>query len=168
MIFNLFALETLLKLFIIIHIMDIKSFIKQFTDKDLKCVRKIGRDYYLIEDDVYDLKFKLSLEFFSAGIFLGEQKGDYFRSSPALLTELSKISDRKIFINEKAEWLFLCGKNIFAESILKANVDSGIVLVQNEKDECLGYGEIHGDLKNNQKIAVENLLNLGKYLGDKD
>jgi len=53
--------------------------------------------------------------------------------------------------------MFLCGRDAFADNIVKANVNSGLVLVQNEKDENLGLGIL------NEK-GIRNILDRGDFL----
>jgi len=139
----------------------INGFIKQFTDKDLGNIIKIKNRYYLADKDLAELKSRIRLEPETIGLYLGEETGKGFKPSPALIDEIAKISDRKVFVNEKAEMLFLCGRDIFQDSIARFNAKEGIVLAQNEKDENLGYGRI---VKDGNKILVRNLLDKGEYL----
>ncbi len=141
---------------------DFDSFVKIFTDQLVDDVRKIKRRYYLVDEDTSRLAEKLDSDRtpHMMGLILGEKKKD-FRPSLALLDILSKLSERKVFISEKAEWLFLCGRDVFAESIKKANVNRGLVLVQNSKDENLGYGLITGK---KEHLSVKNILDKGDYL----
>jgi ribosome biogenesis protein Nip4 len=67
-------------------------------------------------------------------------------------------------VDDKAEWLFLCGRDVFGKSVVKANVNSGIALVVNSKKEVLGYGKITGELKNKERVFVKNILDRGDYL----
>ena len=77
---------------------------------------------------------------------------------------LSKDSKKKLYVNKKAEWLFLCGRDLFGSSIKRSDVKKGLVLVQNEKDENLGYGKITLPLSNKDRIVVKNILDRGYYL----
>ena len=90
---------------------------------------------------------KNDVELVSIGLFLGEEKNKKFISSLALLELLSKESDKKIYLDEKGEWLFVCGRDIFAESISKADFkDKGLVLVQNLKERLRHQLQISYDL----------------------
>ena len=77
---------------------------------------------------------------------------------------VAKKTDRKIFVNRKTAWLFLCGRDIFGRGIVKSNVKKGLALVQNEADENLGYGEIIADLGNKDKVVAKNLFDRGNFL----
>ena len=90
-----------------------------------------------------------------------------FIPSPAFPDLLSEKTQKKVSINSKAEWLFLCGRDVFETSVMKNNsglscseLKSGnLVLVQNEKDENLGVGRV------GEKM-IKNLLDKGSYLRD--
>lgn len=149
----------------------IHDFIRQFSDMKITAV-KIGNEYYHCPEPVAKLKNSIKVRPYSAGIFLGiRTKGGKieFKPSVALLDILSKNSDKKIFVDKKGEWLFLCGRDLFGKSIKKANFneEDELVLVQNENDENLGYGLIVTDVKhsrNKDKVVVENLLDRGSFL----
>lgn len=139
---------------------EIKKFVSQFSDKQILNIEKIERKYFLVDEEQKKLSKEIGRNPFSSGIFLGEQK-KRFEPSPALIDMIASLSDRKVFINKEAEWLFLCGRDVFEQNIVKKNVKEGIVLVQNEEDENLGYGK----LINN---GVKNILDKGVYLRTKN
>lgn len=136
--------------------MTISEFIEQFTEIALD-YELIGNEYFLVDEKVRKVKDQIKHKVISAGTFLGKDQGDKFVPSLALIEIISKQSDKKIFIDEKAEWLFLCKRDIFLTSITKKNVESGIVLVQNQHDENLGLGNI-------KKDQVKHILDRGDYL----
>jgi ribosome biogenesis protein Nip4 len=146
----------------------IDSFIRQFTDQKLLHIVKIGRGYYQVVPELRKLMEKvdknLRREAYSAGLFLGEEKGKKFLPSIALLDTLGHASHRWVMVDDKAEWLFLCGRDVFAKSVVKANVKSGIVLVSNKRGEVLGYGKITGDMSKKDKVYVKNFLDRGDFL----
>lgn len=135
----------------------IEEFIQKFTDKKIKGVIKIRNRFYTADKPLLDLASKIDKEPYAIGAFLGEIKNNKFCPSIALLELLSELSDRKVFVNGKAEWLFLCRRDVLRQSIMKSNAKQGLVLVQNEHDENLGYGEIKGKI-------VKNLLDRGDFL----
>jgi len=138
----------------------VKDFISQFTDKEIINIVKIGRSYFLAGEEQKRLSEKINQEMFSIGIFLGESKKE-FKPSPALIDIIARLSDKKVFITKKAEWLFLCRRDVFEKNIVKKNVEKGLVLVQNNKDENIGYGRI---VTKGKKIFIKNLLDKGYYL----
>lgn len=135
----------------------INEFIRQFTDKELTGITKIKNDFFLVNRDLMKAKEKLRKEPYSAGVFLGRVKKGVFYPSIALIDMIAEVSNKKIFVDDRAEWLFVCGRDLFPKSIVESNVDSGLALVQNMKDENLGLGKV-------EKKIIKNVLDKGKYL----
>lgn len=140
----------------------IKGFIKKFTREKLGSIVKLHKFYYLINDEILAVNEKIDYDPEYIGVFLGEDGAP----SLALLELLAKHSDKKVFINDKSEYLFLCGRDIFGKGITKANFDERheLVLVQNEKDENLGYGKIVDSFNKKEKIVINNILDRGDFL----
>ena len=141
-----------------------KKFIGQFTSEDIADVRRVGRNFFQAEERLWNIKSGVNRDVFSVGTFLGEEKKG-FNPSPALIELLSKFPDtqgKKVFVNNKAEWMFLCGRNVLGDSIVKnpSNLSSGLVFVQNERDENLGYGLF----KKEDTLIIKHILDKGKYL----
>lgn len=138
------------------------TFLNKFSVniEDIGEVHKYDKQYFkgekaIVKDD----------NLLGAGLFLGESKDKEFKPSPAMMELISKNCDKKIFVDEKAEWLFLCGRDLFGKSIIRSNVDSGLVLIQNEHDENLGYGKIISKVDTKtSKVVVKNILDRGYYL----
>jgi ribosome biogenesis protein Nip4 len=127
-------------------------------------IRRVGRNFYLAEERLWEIKNGVKRDIYSLGLFLGEEKIG-FSPSPALMELISKFPDaesKKIFINKKAEWLFLCGRNVLSDSITKNpnNLSEGLVIVQNEYDENLGYGLF----KKEDTLIIKHILDKGRYL----
>ena len=141
-----------------------KKFIGQFTAEDIADVRRVGRNFFKAEENLWNIKNGVNRDVFSVGTFLGEEKKG-FNPSPALIELLSKFPDtqgKKVFVNNKAEWMFLCGRNVLGDSIVKnpSNLSSGLVFVQNARDENLGYGLF----KKEDTLIIKHILDKGKYL----
>ena len=141
----------------------IRNFIKSFTTEDIGKIEKIRNSYFLIDKDVEKIKDKIEKNPFAAGLFLGESKKSFIPSTN-LLDILSKKTEKKIFVNRKTAWLFLCDRDIFGSGIEKSNAKKGLVLVQNDRDENLGYGEIIAELTQKDKVVVKNLFDRGNFL----
>jgi ribosome biogenesis protein Nip4 len=140
------------------------KFTKQFTASEMTDIRRVGRNFYLAEERLWEIKNGINRDIYSVGLHLGEEKMG-FSPSPALIDMMSKMPDadsRKVFVNKKAEWMFLCGRNVLSDSILRNphNLSEGLVLVQNEKDENLGYGLF----KKEDTLIIKHILDKGKYL----
>ncbi len=134
------------------------------TEEALGHVTRLGRDCFLTlpEHDAFIAAHRHSLR--SAGLFLGrEQKR--FEPSPAVIECIAAAPAarrHKVVVDEKAEWLFLCGRDLFVKAITRAGTPtrSGFVLVQNARDENLGLGL----LRRRGNVAVKNLLDRGFFL----
>lgn len=108
--------------------------------------------------------------FFYAGLYLGQiRKGKIFPSL-YLLSILSNIKSNKVTVDNKAAWLFICGRDVFGERILRAEglIKKGdFVLILNIYDDCLGYGRILRNLdkkREQNEVIIENLLDVGDFL----
>jgi ribosome biogenesis protein Nip4 len=136
-----------------------KAFVRQFTEKfDYSLVKKIGRRYYLVNQDIREKE--IPGKPFALGTFLGEEKRT-FLPSPALIGLIARTSARKATVTKEAEWLFLCGRDVLPKGIISITADDGLILVQNERDENLGYGKI---IHQKNGILIKNVLDKGAYL----
>jgi ribosome biogenesis protein Nip4 len=138
----------------------IHDFIKKFTDEDLGQIVKIRDSYYLVNDELMSVAGQIKDQPQQIGVYLGEDD----HPSLALIDVISKKSDRKLVVDDKGEFLFICGRDLMGQSIKKSNVKEGLVLVQNVHDENLGYGRIIGELNKKDTIVVKNLLDRGDFL----
>ena len=89
-------------------------------------------------------------DFYYAGLYLGKvgKKGVFFPSFN-LLNMLVDVAANKVVVDRKAAWLFICGRDIFREGIVKvmgSKRKGDATLVLNEFGECLGFGKIMEDL----------------------
>lgn len=101
----------------------------------------------------------------SAGIHLGIEKKE-FEPVPSIC-EVLKESTKRIQIDDKAAWLFLCGRDLLRSAILKGVEQEGLVLVENVQQEILGIGKVMQPMGRAKldKIVVKNVLNKSWYLG---
>lgn len=148
----------------------IDKFIKEFTDENIENIIRIRNDHFLANADLIELNNKVSKNIdqdpILLGTFLGREHRNRFHPSIALLDELHPLTDRKIVVDDKAEWLFLCGRDIFGKSVVGSSVKNnrGFVLVENQRNELLGYGKITGKLTEQNKVVVKNILDRGDFL----
>ena len=121
--------------------------------------------YFLLNKN---LKGIVPRSFFYVGRFLGEVKNGKFFPSFNLLAILAEGEAHKVVVNEKASWLFICGRDIFGEgivSVLGSRRKGALTLVLNEFEECLGLGRIISDFSaKNTKVVVENIADVGDFL----
>jgi len=127
-------------------------------------VRKQNR-IFLIDET---LKKTAPKNFFYAGTYLGRIVKGKLYPSFELLTMIARKKANEIILDKKTEWLFICGRDVFKQGIVKTIGPSRKgehVLVLNDHDECLGYGRILCDLeKTKSGLAVKNILDIGDFL----
>ena len=136
---------------------NIDDFLSLFiNNKDFEYIKK-GKTYFLKSGS--SLK-SLTAEPIMPGLPLGVEDS-FFKPSLFLLELLSKKTKNKVFINKEAEWLFLCGRDVFPANVAKDNSKEKVFLVQNELDENLGLG-----IKTNHKgkKIIRNLIDRGDFL----
>ena len=138
-----------------------------FRLDDKFIVEKASRFFLLNES----LKGLVSDDFFCAGTYLGKVRGNVFFPSFSLLAMIAeRVEANKIVVDDKAEWLFICGRDIFFRGIKKVigtKKRGELTLVLNSYGECLGFGKITLSLdedKGKQKVAVKNISDIGDFL----
>jgi len=133
---------------------------------DESCIVRNRNRYYLLSKK---LKQQVPKGFFYAGEYLGAIKGASFFPSFPLLSLLAKRKTNKLIVDKKTAWLFICGRDIFQQGIIKENnlKKGDHALVLNEHNECLGFGKIMHNLRgapDAKKVAVKNILDIGDFL----
>jgi 60S ribosome subunit biogenesis protein NIP7 len=129
------------------------------------------REVYLLSEELYDFLERVNVDPLSAGLKLGEV-GRRFRFTVEGAFFIVKKKKKRVYVNEKGEMLFLYGRDIFSESVVKATSDIGendIVFVCNKAGDILGIGRSRyeaGKLRSVEKdrVVVENLVDRGEYL----
>lgn len=133
----------------------IAAFLKRFGDISIEHVEKVGKKYYQQPPKLKATVDALTDYPTSAGLFLGENQKNQFLPSPNLLNIIDMRTNRKIILNEKSAWLFVCGRDVFIENVLQNHFGKGFVLVLNEKHEILGIAEKEGKTyKNMYDIGI--------------
>lgn len=123
----------------------------------------LGEDVFLSQNWSEELEKKIKLEkAVYCGIKRGTISGTTFLPGPNFLSDMVPFIDEMnyVVVNEKAEWLFLCGRDIFKDGIVKKSLTIGNALVLNEKGECIGYGKIKSD----RSQIIKNIFDLGDFL----
>jgi len=147
----------------------INDFVAQFNAgiplDESRIVRNRNR-YYLLPKK---LKHQVPKGFFYAGAYLGAVKDSSFFPSFLLLSMIAESKANKLVIDKKTAWLFICGRDIFKQGILKGNnlKKGDYTLILNEHNECLGFGKIIHNLREEpdvNKVAVKNILDIGDFL----
>ena len=148
---------------------EIKDFVGQFNASipldESRIVRNRNR-YYLLSKK---LKQQVPKSFFYAGAYLGAVKGTSFFPTFLLLAMIAETKANKLVVDKKTAWLFICGRDIFKKGILKGNKlkKGDYTLILNERNECLGFGKITCNLREEadaNKVVVKNILDIGDFL----
>jgi len=152
----------------------LSSFCQEFglEEEDLGHVVHLGRRCFLLDGsnrDLLEIQKKLKekkTDIFGLGVYLGEEK-QRFEPSPACLELIAaKTQEHKAVVDAKAEWLFLCGRDLFDKAVVESGepTASGYLLIQNTRDENLGYGLVPSARRKAKNIAIKNLLDRGFFL----
>jgi ribosome biogenesis protein Nip4 len=146
----------------------IKDFARQFganisLDEGL-IVRKENRCFLVSEK----LKRLITKDFFFAGTYLGKTKNGKFFPSFNLLSMIAAKEANKLIVDKKTEWLFICGRDIFNQGIIKVTGSKrkgDYTLILNQHGECLGFGRILHNLDEKRGgVAVKNISDVGDFL----
>lgn len=148
---------------------EINDFVAQFDASIPLDASRIVRNrnrYYMLSKK---LKQQIPKGYFYAGAYFGAVKGASFFPSFLLLSMIAERKANKLVVDEKTAWLFICGRDIFKQGIIKGkNLKKGdYTLVLNEHDECLGFGKIMHNIReeiDDGKVVVKNILDIGDFL----
>ena len=135
-------------------------------DEDL-IAEKQGRLFLLN----HKLKKLISEDFFYAGIYLGKMRHDVFFPSFNLLAMIAERKEaNKIVVDDRTEWLFIVGRDVFKRGVLKVSGSrskGAYTLIVNRYGECLGFGRILCNLDDNKdkhKVVARNVSDIGDFL----
>ena len=131
---------------------------------------------FLVSKDVFKAYevVKRTREPYFLGLYLGYFKGSSFMPSAEGITCFSdRLPSRKrVVVSEKAEQLFLYGRDVLKGSIvyIERNLRRGeYVAIVNERNEVLGIGKLAVDAElidrlDAQEVVIENVFDKGWYL----
>ncbi|MBE0519433.1 hypothetical protein IBX35_00115 [Candidatus Bathyarchaeota archaeon] len=146
----------------------IKDFVSRFQTRislDKNLIVKRRDRYFLLSDS---LKRLISKDFFYAGTYLGKAKRGKFFPSFNLLRMIAEEKANKVIVDKKTEWLFICGRDIFKQGIMKvmgSKRKGDYTLILNQHGECLGFGKILRNLdKAKDGVVIENISDIGDFL----
>ena len=147
----------------------ISNFLSKFNANmslDENLVVKKDDRYFLLD---LNLKSLIRNDFLYAGIYLGRNENDTFLPSFNLLAMMARTEANKITVDEKSEWLFICGRDVFKRGITRLSGPrrrGDYTLILNEQGDCLGFGRITRDLNDRDegKVAVKNIADIGDFL----
>ncbi|RME53899.1 hypothetical protein D6783_00505 [Candidatus Woesearchaeota archaeon] len=138
----------------------LKRMLQRFTQDMPENLVVRGKQVFSASPALQRFAKEVGADFFSIGVFLGEERGKGgFVPSPSLVDWIAERTEKKIVVNERGEWLFLCGRDVFEESVVGGASLRGDVVVVNERGEVLGLGNAIG-----KKPFVKNVFDRGRYL----
>ena len=146
-----------------------EKFTRQFTGRkvfDEKDLFILENKYFLAHKKVRAIAARIKQKPFVIGTYLGKAKGMKFFPSIAFVNMIAAKISNKIWVDEKTAWLFICGRDIFAQGIVRATGHTergGISIVLNQKNEVLGFGKLQQSLKRKDAL-VKNILDIGDFL----
>ncbi|MFN3383660.1 MAG: NIP7 N-terminal domain-related protein [Archaeoglobaceae archaeon] len=149
----------------------LRSALKFFNSLDFLKERKLlvkGKEVFAVSEELYEF-LKKGIDCYS-GIKIGEI-GKRFRLTLEGSFWLMKNEKKKVWVNERGEMLFLYGRDVFAESLIRVGVfeENEIVFVCNRYSDVLGIGRARFDANRileqaKDRVVVENLVDRGAYL----
>jgi 60S ribosome subunit biogenesis protein NIP7 len=132
-----------------------ENFVKSFNCKYLVALE--GRWVTVCYTNKETIKYLNMFEdIFSVGNVFGEIKRKFRLSLEGFTLISSHITNNYAIVNEKGEILFLYGRDIFKESVVKVK-GSGRIAVFNKSKEFLGIGLWDGRM-------IKNIKDKGWYL----
>jgi len=146
----------------------LEDFVSRFGTKlvlDETLITKKQSRYFLLNQN---LKPLVSEEFVYAGTYLGSIRHGKFLPSFDLLDMIAEKKANKITVDKKTEWLFICGRDVFRQGIVKttgSTDQNDYVLVVNSYGECLGFAKILRMLDQEMHgLVAKNMLDIGDFL----
>ncbi len=110
-----------------------------------------------VSPDMRRMVSSISKEPEYAGSLLGRESKGRFKPSLWSIEKASANSNRKVKLDKRTAWLFLCGRDIFMSSLKGDEPEKGYVFPMNEHDENLGIGYFDGKM-------LHNLADKGDFL----
>ena len=146
----------------------INKFVEQFCTRislDESLIVEREKRIFLLNEALKEIVQK---DFFYAGVHLGKIKDESFLPSFDLLSMIAETKANKIVVDEKSEWLFICGRDLFKRGIVKivgSRREGDYTLILNKHSECIGFGRIiHGMAYKSGGVVVKNMFDLGDFL----
>lgn len=140
--------------------MRLNEFLEQFGMSAPSSARLIDRSYFDDPDPRWLKNHPVYV-----GKCLGHLRGDEVIPSVGLLQLMGKQAQKRISVNDRGEWLLICGRDLFAETITShKGVNKGdIAVILNKNDECIGYGKVVAPF-DTKKVVVKRMFDLGDIM----
>jgi hypothetical protein len=123
---------------------------------DFSVVRQ-SKEFFLVPKFILDVLDEVPESPVRKGFFLGFFDSQKFIPSPFLLNIINSFSKKFVVLNEKSSWLFICGRDIFEEGVLKlGSSENGLFIALNDRQEILGLCKKTGK-------SFTNLFDIGFF-----
>lgn len=144
----------------------LNEYVALFTKETIPHV-KIGRRCFYDPHNLLQYARNNKMDPYSVGLFLGEER-DVFQPTSALINLIAERSDKKVKVNDKAAWLYLCNRDVLMTSVLDPNEQepNTNVIVMDTKEQVIGAGLIVTDFdsKMKNKVFIKHRIDKGEYL----
>lgn len=134
---------------------EVDYFCKNFGSEFSFEPKRIGKRFFIKDNVIQDPIY--------FGEYIGEIRKKNFVPSVFLLERIKSVS-KKIIVDDKAAWLFVCGRDIMGNSVISGDDNKGYVLVCDKDKNVLGYGKVLCKIDKNNKVCVKNLFDIGDFL----
>jgi len=140
--------------------MNIEEFLKPFGIKKTIDAQIVGRSYFIVKE-----KNLLSKRPTYTGECMAHIRGPVLIPSIDFLQQIGKEARKHVILSAKAEWLFICGRDVFTKGIASHNNPAmgERVVVLNQHKECIGYGDMTAPLTD-KRVVIKRLFDIGDLL----
>jgi ribosome biogenesis protein Nip4 len=98
-----------------------------------------------------------------AGTYLGRNRRRFEPGSPLLQMLAAEEETKKVHLDRDAAWLFVCGRDIFEESLRRVEgaLELGVYYLVMFEGRCIGYGRFETSAGIH---VIRNLFDVGDFL----
>ncbi len=134
---------------------------------------KMDLEVLMIDSKRFNLSQDMRRQGFSrenlvyAGTYLGRNRRRFEPGSPFLQLLAADDMTRKVHLDRDAAWLFVCGRDIFEENIMRVEgvLELGGYYLVMFDGRCIGYGRFETSAGIH---VIRNLFDLGDFIRRED
>jgi predicted ribosome-associated RNA-binding protein Tma20 len=140
--------------------MNFEDWLKQYGNFNVPKLTQIGRSQFTNVEHTL-----LSKQPVYSGELIGFQKKDSWAPSVDFLQKMAKNSKRHVVVDDKGEWMTICGRDLFGTSIVSHNNPGmgDFVVILNKHKEAIGLGKIVSEMTG-KNVVVQRLYDIGDLL----
>jgi len=140
--------------------MNLNEFLQPFGIKQAPEAQIIERSYFIVKDKQF-----LGKRPIYSGECIAHIRGPVLIPSVSFLQQIAKQARKHVILTPKAEWLYICGRDVFTKGISTHNNPEvgDRVVVLNQHKECLGYGEMTAPFTD-KRVVIKRLFDIGDLL----